>query len=252
MVRSQNIKVLVVDDHAVVVSGCRAMLESDDQRVYGADDAKSGLKSYLKIKPDVVLLDINLPDLSGFELLRRILKADPDALVIMFSMNTDPSVAVRSIELGAKGFLAKNGDPRELAAVGRVRPAEGDPGGPRREGVADREPGARRRTVVVDGDRVREVRAGDHRVDGVGLGEAEVGLAVDRRVLGGRVVVRVVVVVAGGDSNRRGVRLGGPGRDGRVGRVGDDEADVAADRQVGYRLIEPLLHGLETGRSLPE
>lgn len=120
MVRSQEIKVLVVDDHPVVVSGCKAMLEVGEQRVFGADNAKNGLKSFLKMKPDVVLLDITLPDVSGFELLRRILKADPGAHVIMFSMNTDPSVVVRAIELGAKGFLAKNGDPRELVAAVRI------------------------------------------------------------------------------------------------------------------------------------
>lgn len=119
MARAEEIKVLVVDDHPVVVSGCRAMLEAGEKRVFGADSAKSGLKSFLKLKPDIVLLDITLPDVSGFELLRRILKADPDAHVIMFSMNTDPSVVLRSIELGAKGFLAKNGDPRELAAAVR-------------------------------------------------------------------------------------------------------------------------------------
>jgi len=117
MARSQEIKVLVVDDHPVVVSGCKAMLEADDQHVVGADSAKSGLKTFLKMKPDVVLLDITLPDVSGFELLRRILKADPDAHVVMFSMNTDPTVVVRAIELGAKGYLAKNGDPRELSAA---------------------------------------------------------------------------------------------------------------------------------------
>jgi DNA-binding NarL/FixJ family response regulator len=124
MLRHRDIKVLVVDDHPVVISGCAALLTEDTQ-VFGADNAKSGLKAFLRKKPDVVLLDVTLPDISGFELLRRILKADPNANVIMFSMNTDPSVAMRSIELGAKGFVAKNGNPRELTnAIRRVREGE--------------------------------------------------------------------------------------------------------------------------------
>jgi two-component system, NarL family, invasion response regulator UvrY len=65
--------------------------------------------------PDVCVIDINLPMVSGFELARRILARDVSARIIMFSMNDDPVVAVRAIEIGAKGFVSKSGDPDHLA-----------------------------------------------------------------------------------------------------------------------------------------
>ena len=76
-------------------------------------------------KPDVTVIDINLPDVSGFELMRRIRKDDPDAKIIMFSMNDDPAFVVRAIEMGAQGYVSKGDDPRMLVkAVRKV--AAGD------------------------------------------------------------------------------------------------------------------------------
>jgi DNA-binding NarL/FixJ family response regulator len=84
-------RVLIVDDHPVVLSGCRLLFASDKSvKVDDASDAKSGHRAYMARKPDVTVIDINLPDVSGFELMRRIRKEDPDAKIIMFSMNDDP------------------------------------------------------------------------------------------------------------------------------------------------------------------
>jgi len=78
-----------------------------------------------KKKPDVTVIDINLPDVSGFELMRRIRKDDPAARIIMFSMNYDPAFVVRAVELGAQGYVSKGDDPRVLVkAVRKV--AAGD------------------------------------------------------------------------------------------------------------------------------
>ena len=65
-----------------------------------------------KSKPDVTVIDIKLPDVSGFELMRQIRKEDPDARIIMFSMNDDPAFVVRAVEMGAQGYLSKSDDPR--------------------------------------------------------------------------------------------------------------------------------------------
>ncbi len=70
-----------------------------------------GRKPILEIRPDVSIIDINLPDLSGFELLRRIRKENPAAKVIMFSTNDEPAFVVRAIELGANGYVSKSDDP---------------------------------------------------------------------------------------------------------------------------------------------
>jgi DNA-binding NarL/FixJ family response regulator len=119
-------KVLIVDDHPVVLSGCRALFASDASiKIEEAADARSGHRAFVQKKPDVTVIDINLPDVSGFELMRRIRKQDPDARIIMFSMNDDPAFVVRAVELGAQGYVSKGDDPRVLVkAVRRV--AAGD------------------------------------------------------------------------------------------------------------------------------
>ena len=109
------IKLLIVDDHPVVVSGCRSLFASDPSvSIEEAVDEKSGHRAFLSKRPDVTIIDINLPDLSGFELMRRIRKDDPKARIIMFSMNDDPAFVVRAIELGAQGYVSKGDDPRLL------------------------------------------------------------------------------------------------------------------------------------------
>ncbi len=121
-----TIKVLVVDDHPVVLSGCRSLFASDSSlKISDANDARSGHQTYLHKKPDVTLIDINLPDVSGFELMRRIRKDDPDAKIIIFSMNDDPAFVVRAIDMGAQGYLSKGDDPRLLVkAVHKVAAGE--------------------------------------------------------------------------------------------------------------------------------
>ncbi len=111
-------RVLIVDDHPIVISGCRALLAGEaDIAVAEAADAESGFAAYAESRPDVAVIDINLPGLSGFDLTRRILRHDPQARVVIFSMNDDPAFAARAIEAGAKGYVAKNDDPRFFAGA---------------------------------------------------------------------------------------------------------------------------------------
>jgi two-component system invasion response regulator UvrY len=108
-------RVLIVDDHPIVASGCRALFAgSDDISILEAADAESGERVFVAEQPDVCVLDINLPTISGFELARRILALKAAARIIMFSMNDDPVFAARAIEVGAKGYVSKSGDPCDL------------------------------------------------------------------------------------------------------------------------------------------
>ena len=108
-------KVLIVDDHPVVVSGCRAIFASDRSvQIISAQNEREGLAAYRQAKPNVAIIDINLPDLSGYELLRKIRKEDPEAKIIMFSVNEDPAFVVRAVALGAKWFVCKGDDPESL------------------------------------------------------------------------------------------------------------------------------------------
>ncbi len=108
-------RVLIVDDHPIVASGCRALLAGEGEIILvEASDAESGERAFAAERPDVCVIDINLPTVSGFELARRILARDPSARIIMFSMNDDPIFAARAIEAGAKGYVSKSGDPCDL------------------------------------------------------------------------------------------------------------------------------------------
>lgn len=106
------VKVLIVDDHPIIISGCRALLaQRPGFSLIEALDGEEGLRLYVRHRPDVAVIDIKLPGVSGFEIARRILLKDAQAKIIIFSMNDDPVFAARAIECGAKGYLAKNDDP---------------------------------------------------------------------------------------------------------------------------------------------
>jgi two-component system invasion response regulator UvrY len=108
-------RVLIVDDHPIVASGCRTVFADESEIVLlEAADAESGERAFIAERPDICVIDINLPTVSGFELARRILARDASARVIMFSMNDDPIFAARAIEIGAKGYVSKTGDPNDL------------------------------------------------------------------------------------------------------------------------------------------
>jgi two-component system, NarL family, invasion response regulator UvrY len=115
------LRVLIVDDHPIVISGCRALLETDPKvEVVEAEDGAAGFAAFFASNPDVALIDINLPGFSGLELMRRILEREPAARLVIFSMNDNPVIAARAIEAGAKGYIAKNDDPALFAEAVRA------------------------------------------------------------------------------------------------------------------------------------
>jgi two-component system, NarL family, invasion response regulator UvrY len=108
-------RILIADDHPIVASGCRTVLADQPEIVIlEAPDAESAERAFVTEKPDICVVDINLPTVSGFELARRILAHDASARIIMFSMNDDPAFVARAIETGAKGYVSKTGDPQDL------------------------------------------------------------------------------------------------------------------------------------------
>ena len=106
-------RLLIVDDHPVVVTGCRAIfagrpeIETRDVRT-----GLAGVEAFFAWPADLALIDVNLPDISGFETIRRICARRADARLIGFSMNADPAVAARALEVGARAYLTK-ADPPE-------------------------------------------------------------------------------------------------------------------------------------------
>jgi DNA-binding NarL/FixJ family response regulator len=115
-------KILIVDDHAIVRSGLKRLLATlPHTEVLEAATGRDALAACREARADLVLLDINLPDSSGLEVLGRLLLLDKNTRVIMFSMHTDVIYASRALRAGALGYLSKNAAPDEiLAAVRKV------------------------------------------------------------------------------------------------------------------------------------
>jgi DNA-binding NarL/FixJ family response regulator len=113
---SARTTVLLVDDHSVVREGYRRLLEvSGGISVVGeAACATEAYQMFCSLMPDVAVMDIALPGVSGIEALRRILTQEPKARVLMFSMYEDAIFARRSLEAGAAGYLTKAAAPRVL------------------------------------------------------------------------------------------------------------------------------------------
>ena len=114
--QGRRISVLLVDDHAVVREGYRRLLERDESLVVVAEAATAAdaLRRDEQFNPDVVVLDIALPGVSGIEILRRILARRPQACVLVFSMYQDGIYVSRAIEAGARGYLSKASAPELL------------------------------------------------------------------------------------------------------------------------------------------
>ena len=100
---------LIVDDHAAFRSTARALLECDGWNVVGeAGDGTSGLTAARTLKPDVVLLDVRLPDIDGFSVAERLTADGGGPAVIVTSSSDDPLYPDRARRTGARGFLAKH------------------------------------------------------------------------------------------------------------------------------------------------
>ena len=129
------IKVVLVDDHAVVRSGLRLLLENQaDMKVVGeAGNAKDAVFRARALKPDVILLDVVMPGESGIEVLPTLLNESPETKVLVLSMQDDPSYVREAFAAGASGYVLKEAADeevvsavREIAAGGRyVHPALG-------------------------------------------------------------------------------------------------------------------------------
>jgi DNA-binding NarL/FixJ family response regulator len=124
---SKQIAVLLVDDHAVVREGYRRLLERDGSLVVVGEAASSAeaIRCDGELEPDVVVLDIALPGVSGIETLRRIIARRPDARVLMFSMFQEGIYASRAMSAGARGYLSKASAPDLLVAAVRCVAAGG-------------------------------------------------------------------------------------------------------------------------------
>jgi len=115
-------RLLLVDDHAVVRSGLKMLFESEqDVEIVGeADTAAGALEEARLVKPNVILMDIGLPDMSGIDATREIKKHLPDVAIVALTIHEDEEYFFKMLEAGASGYVPKRAAPEELLTAIRA------------------------------------------------------------------------------------------------------------------------------------
>jgi len=116
-----SVRVLIVDDHAVVRSGLRLLLaaEEDLEPVGEAANAKEGIFQARALKPDVILLDMVMPDQTGLEVLPQLIHENPETKVLVLSMQDDSHYVREAFAAGASGYVLK--EAADVEVVGAIR-----------------------------------------------------------------------------------------------------------------------------------
>jgi DNA-binding NarL/FixJ family response regulator len=109
-----KVRVLLGDDHAFILDGVRAALQPHFEIVGQVTDGKALVAAAERLKPDVVVLDISMPLLNGFESARQIKKALPSTKLIFLSQHLNPAYLKQALKLGASGYVLKSGATEEL------------------------------------------------------------------------------------------------------------------------------------------
>lgn len=111
-----KIRILLVDDHAVVRKGLISLLEDENnlQIVGDVGSGKEALELVPKLKPEIILLDLNMPEMSGMETAKHLKKLSPAPKILVFSMHNDTDYVLNSIENGVDGYLLKDSEKDEI------------------------------------------------------------------------------------------------------------------------------------------
>lgn len=115
-------KILIVDDHPIVRAGLRKLLAGEPgMTLVEVADGKAALSICREERPELVILDLNLPGLGGLEVITRLRLEDPRQRILVLSMHDDPLYAMRALQAGATGYVDKNAPPQDvLDAIRRV------------------------------------------------------------------------------------------------------------------------------------
>lgn len=111
-----KIRVMIVEDHSMIREGLKQLLEleSDITVAAGLANGLTAVDQYLTVKPDIVLMDINMPQLNGLEALERIKQQDPGARIIMLTIHQDREYLFKALEMGAMGYVLKDAEAKVL------------------------------------------------------------------------------------------------------------------------------------------
>jgi DNA-binding NarL/FixJ family response regulator len=174
-----SIRILIADDHEVIRTGLASLLAgSDIEIVAEAANGKDAVKQAEKFKPDVVLLDIRMPDGDGLATLEKLRSKVPESRVVMLSTYDNPTYIARAVALGASDYVLK-GSTREDLLTTITAAAQGE--SPSRAGELRRVAGAMKLRQVVDDDEVpltqRETQVLRHVA--LGLSNREIGRSLE-------------------------------------------------------------------------
>src|SRR4030042_4616105 len=113
-----TINILIADDHEVVRAGLKCLFQGTEIRVVAeAEDGSSAYRMALKHKPDLVLLDVRMPECDGLSCLARIKLDLPDTPVVMFSTYDNPTYGARAVALGAAGYVSKSATREQIISA---------------------------------------------------------------------------------------------------------------------------------------
>ena len=117
-----KVRILLADDHKIIRDGLRSLLqkEADFEVVAEAEDGQTAVRTAQELLPDVVIMDIGMPDLNGIEATRQIQAKGDDVKVLALSMHSDRRFVAEMLKAGASGYLLKDSDFAELAQAIRV------------------------------------------------------------------------------------------------------------------------------------
>jgi two-component system invasion response regulator UvrY len=105
----QEPTVLLIDDHAILRDGYQQLLNSAGFRVVAqASNSEEGYRQYLNLSPDVCIIDISMPGAGGLECIRRICSRDSKARILVCTMHDDSTLAMRAMDMGARGYITKS------------------------------------------------------------------------------------------------------------------------------------------------
>jgi DNA-binding NarL/FixJ family response regulator len=108
-------RVLMADDHSMILAGLRKLVEGECEVVGTVEDGRALVEAAQKLRPDLILLDISMPLLNGLEATRQLTKLVPESKVIILTMHASPTYATEAFQAGASGYLLKRSAASELS-----------------------------------------------------------------------------------------------------------------------------------------
>jgi DNA-binding NarL/FixJ family response regulator len=122
-----KISVLLVDDHEVVRAGFKILLsvQPDISDIFDTNRGELVVQEYIRVNPDVVVMDLSMPGIGGLEAIRRLVKQDSNAKILVYSIHDEAVYVERAMQAGASGYVSKN-SAAEILAVAVRKVAQGE------------------------------------------------------------------------------------------------------------------------------